>query len=180
LEELTLLRRVERARKELGPKSRKFTGAITVALLREALQDHGIPVSQRDVFIQRVAREIDLLIPKPGAAPSHGILYAPEDVLIALEIKNLGSFGPGTLQAIRDTFSRIQSVDKRIRCFYVSLTERKGYKGAITEENLGHPAYTLSWHYGSGKNMRYESTGDWQRLLKDMKRLCGKFAEDPS
>jgi len=121
--------------------------------------------------------EIDLLLPKASAVPENGILYQPEDVFIALEIKNSGAFGEETIRRIKKNFLTIQQRNKRIRCFYVTLAERKGYKWAIAEDNLGFPAYTLFWYSGSSKNRKFESSGDWQRLIDDITSVCQSTAE---
>jgi len=165
---ITLLDQINRAKEDLGIKCSKYAGAITVQFVRRAFREHGISASPRDVFIKGVPIEIDLLIPRAGTSPENGILYRPEDVLIALEIKNSGAFGEGAIRRIRKNFMTIQQHNKQIRCFYVTLAERKGYKWAVTEDNLGFPAYTLFWHSGSSKNRRYEPSGDLQRLINDI------------
>lgn len=50
------------------------------------------------------------------------------------------------------------------------MAGRKGYKGAVTTENLGFPAYTRFWHDGRGT---YTPTGDWQRLIDDLAQPGG-------
>ena len=54
------------------------------------------------------------------------------------------------------------------RFLWDRLAERRGYKWAVNTESLGFPAYTLFWHDGRGT---YTPTGDWQRLLGDLRRL---------
>jgi len=168
MDDTTLRDQINRAKEDFGIKCPKYTGAITVEFIRLALSEHGISTSSRDVFIKGVPIEIDLLIPRAGTSPENGILYRPEDVLIALEIKNRGAFGEGAVTKIKKNFMTIRQHNKQIRCFYVTLAERKGYKWAITEDNFGFPAYTLFWYSGSGKNRRYEPSGDWQRLICDI------------
>jgi len=168
MDDITLLDQINRAKEDFGIKCPKYTGAITVEFIRLALREHGISASPRDVFIKGVPIEIDLLIPRAGTSPENGILYRPEDVLIALEIKNSGAFGEAAVRTIKKNFMRIQQHGEQIDCFYVTLAERKGYKWAITEDNFGFPAYTLFWHSGGGKNRRYEPSGDWQRLICDI------------
>lgn len=87
--------------------------------------------------------EIDLIIPKEGVMPSNGILYEPEDVLVAIEIKNQGSFGEKTQNRIRSNSERITKSNSKIKCYYVTLTENNRYKWAITDANVGFPTYTL-------------------------------------
>jgi len=168
MDDITLRDQINRAKAGFGVKCSKYAGAITVEFIRLALREHGISASPRDVFIKGVPIEIDLLVPRAGTSPENGILYRPEDVFIALEIKNSGAFGEETSRRIKKNFMTIQQHGEQIDCFYVTLAEREGYKWAITEGNLGFPAYTLFWYSGSGKNRRYEPSGDWQRLICDI------------
>ncbi|MBI4187299.1 MAG: hypothetical protein HY530_07355 [Chloroflexi bacterium] len=157
-------------KKEFGVKSKKFVGALTVEVLKNALREQNIPVSPRDVFIKGVSVEIDLLIPKRGSSPKYGLLYEPEDVLAALEVKELGSWGEQTLNQIRRNFELIHQIKSDIYCTYVTLTERKPFKWAITTENLGLPAYTLFWHKGDDIE-NGESSGDFGRLMSALRSV---------
>ena len=163
-----ILEAVAHAKKSCG-KCAKFAGALTVEVLRRALEEEGICVSARDVFIQGVPTEIDLLVPRADVVAEHGLLYAPEDVLVVLEIKNYGSFGEPTIGKTKDDFRAIHQRNAQICCAYVTLEERKGYKWAVSDENLGFPTYTLFWHSGSGAKYTRHPTGDWERLLRDIK-----------
>lgn len=162
---------ISNAKKNFGSRCRKFAGTITVEIIKGALEKHGILASPRDVFIKGLPIEIDLLVPKRDIAPEHGILYDPQDVLAVLEIKNYGSFGESTINTIKKSFQRINQLNKEIYCAYVTLTERKDYKWAISRENIGFPSYTLFWHYGSGKNFKIEPSGDWEKLVDDINRI---------
>ncbi len=162
---------ISSAKKDFGIKCTKFVGAITVETIKRALENHNIFTSPRDVFIKGIPIEIDLLIHKRGVVPDNGILYKSQDVISVLEIKNLGSFGETTVNNIKKNFQRIKQLNNKIYCIYVTLTERKGYRWAISEENIGFPSYTLFWHYGSGKNYKIEPTGDWKKLLEDINKL---------
>lgn len=104
MNDATLLDQINRAKEDFGTKCSKYAGAITVEFIRRALREHGISASPRDVFIKGVPIEIDLLIPKASTSPENGILYRPEDVLIALEIKNSGAFGEATIRRIKNNF----------------------------------------------------------------------------
>ena len=168
MDDYSLLKYIEEAKKNFGATCLKYSGAITVEFIRLCLLEHGLNISPRDVFIKGVPIEIDLLVLREGTIPEHGILYCPEDVLVALEIKNHGAFGVKTVNRIRNNFITIQKYNKKILCFYVTLLERKNYKWAINEETFGFSAYTLFWHYGSGKNYKVESTGDWERLINKL------------
>ncbi len=167
-EDEILRREIERARETFGPKCDKYVGAVTVEAIRGALKRHGIETSSRDVFMQGVPIEVDLLIARQGAEPKHALLYRAQDVAVALEIKNRGCYGEMALEKTRRNFEEIRAHGPHIRCLYVTLTEREGYKWAATEENLGVPVYTLFWRAGSSKEPRFKSTGDWETLLADL------------
>ena len=154
---------VDRARDTFGTKCPKFTGAITVEIIKRALENHGIRTSARDVFIKGLPIEIDLLVPRKEANPKDGLLYQPQDVLVVLEIKSSGSFGQKTIDSVKRSFRRAQQLNESIYCAYVTLAERQQFNWAVSEENTGFPAYTLFWHDGSRK--KYTPSGDWNRLL---------------
>jgi hypothetical protein len=58
-----ILESINIAKRDFGMKCYKYAGAITVEVLRLALQHYGFLVSERDVFICGVPFEIDLLMP---------------------------------------------------------------------------------------------------------------------
>jgi hypothetical protein len=157
-----ILDRVMRAKGEFGAKCGKYAGAITVEVLREAIQDAGHHVSPRDSFIRRVPIEVDLLVVRPDAQPELTCLYEPSDVLVAIEVKNSGSFTKSGIETTRANFEKIARAE--IECCYVTLAERIRYKWAVTTANVGHPAFTLFTHTGS-QNINYQETGDWRKFL---------------
>ncbi|MEK7354116.1 MAG: hypothetical protein AABZ77_06400 [Chloroflexota bacterium] len=161
-------------KKELGIKSKKFAGALTVEILKRALNEQEIPVSPRDVFIKGVSAEIDLIIPRK-LNPIYELLYDSEDVLAVLEVKEIGSFGEETINQTRKNFNSIRQVSDDIYCAYVTVTERKGFKWAVTMENLGFPAYTLFWHK-SDDIENGEPSGDFERLVNDLREVTKKHA----
>jgi len=130
-----------------GRPCNKYTGAVTTEVLRRhlmrALSDC-LDFSPRDSFILGVPPEIDLLALWPGAQAEHGLCFQPRDVVAALEIKNVGSFGQATIDSVKSNFGKIQSVASSAKCCYVALTERTGFRWAVTERETGFPAYTLS------------------------------------
>ena len=160
---------------EFGVKCKKFSGALTVEILRCALKDYGIPVSSRDVFIRGISVELDLIVPKTRS-PKYGLVYEPEDVLAALEVKELGSWGAQTLNQIKRNFELIQLIKGDIYCAYITLSERRGFKQAITTESLGFPAYTLFWWKGNDVKDA-EPSGDYQRFLDDLRKICSKDSD---
>jgi hypothetical protein len=166
-----ILDAISKAKLQFGATCNKYSGALTVELIRRALHDEGVDTSPRDVFISGVPIEIDLLIPRQSAPSRDGLLYNAVDVLAILEIKNAGSFGDKTIEAVQTNFQRITNVGPHIRCCYLTLAERKGFKWAVTSRNSGGEAYTLFWYSGSDTNGKYETTGDWDRFLTDMRHL---------
>ena len=142
---------------------KKFSGTLTVELIRQRLRKNGIPVSPRDVFIKGLGIEIDLLIPRPGILPAYNVIYRPEDVIAALEVKYRGAFGSQALENTKANFERIKQLDKRVQCIYVTVVETIGYKWAVTRKNLGFPAYTLYWY--SNKTQEYRRSKDWEKLV---------------
>lgn len=168
-DEHDLLKRVQAAKQAFGVKCHKLTGSVTVEVLRSAFLESGITVSSRDVFIRGVPVEFDLLIPAPTAVPTDGVVYDPSQVIVALEIKSAGSFGDDMLTSIRRAFGLVHQANPRIYCAYVTLAERKDYRWAATDANLGAATFTLFWHNGSEKAPRYDPTGDWARLVRALK-----------
>ena len=83
--EWLILHRIWDMRKKT--KCHKFVGALTIELLRKELVKLGFNVSNRDVFIEGISYELDLLVVKSGKQPKENIAYCPDDVLAVLEIK---------------------------------------------------------------------------------------------
>jgi hypothetical protein len=173
LEDQKILDDIIVAKQDFGMKCPKYAGAITVEIFRSALQKIGFIVSERDVFIRGVPFEIDLLIPSFTAKPKNRILYEPFEVMVAFEIKNTGMFGELGVKAIRRSFAQIKSVNEKIECIYLTLTERPSYKWAVTTEKLGlvGEAFTLFGHSSSEKKMVYTSSGDWQKFINKLSLL---------
>ena len=171
MDESQLLDEVTKAKAAFGGTCRKYSGALTVELIRRSLEEQGITVSPRDVFIAGIPIEIDLLIPKKGVRATYGLLYQPQDVLAALEVKAHGSFGEEALAKVRKDFQTMGGAAPNIPCLYVTLIERKDYKWVATPENIGCPVYTLFWYSGSGAKRRYNGAGDWMRFVGDLKSI---------
>lgn len=129
---------------DFGAKCSKFAGAVSVEFLRKALRRHGIPVSQRDVFIRGVPIEIDLLIPRPGSAAELDLLWDPANVLVAIEVKNSGMFGADGVARLRNSFAAIKAKCPQITCLYITYEERRNHKWAVTPSKLGDPAFTIA------------------------------------
>ena len=92
----------------------KFVGALTVEILRKELAKLGFSVSNRDVFIEGIPNELDLLITKNGRQPEEKIAYRSNDVLAVLEIKFRGSYGKDMINRIRKVFDSIKKMNKKI------------------------------------------------------------------
>lgn len=156
-----IVRQVRDASEGFQVTCRKFAGAVTAELMRKFLADEGILTSARDVFIRGVPLEIDLIVPYRGQEPTLGLLYEPEQVSVALEIKKMGSFGKDTLLGIKKNFNLLRALN--VKCAYVTIEERETFCWKATEENIGgFPCFTLCWH--KGEEILIE-TKDWNRLL---------------
>lgn len=156
-------------------KCTKFVGALTIELLRTELTKLGFNVSNRDVFIEGVTNELDLLIVKDSRQPRENLVYCPEDVLAILEIKFRGSYGKTSIEKIRGVFDSIKEANKDIQCFYISVSENKNYKYRITKESLGYDCFELltreSNLESALKRDRIRVTGDWNRLLSKLRKF---------
>lgn len=165
-------------RRASGNRCNKFTGAVTTELLRNSLLaalGGSVALSPRDSFILGVPLELDLLVLRPDAIPVSFICYRPDDVLAALEIKNVGSFGDATIKSVKANFAKIQLVAKSAHCCYVALTERQGFRWAVTSANTGFPAYTLSTHKTGRKPFTDQaSTADFDRLVEDLRKWAAE------
>lgn len=160
---------------EMREKTRctKFVGALTIELLRKELAKLEFNVSNRDVFIEGVTNELDLLIAKAGRQPKENLVYCPEDVLAVLEIKFRGSYGKTSVNKIREVFDFIKRLNKNIQCCYISVSENKNYKYRITKENLGYNCFELLTRDSSLESALERNgmrvTGDWDRLLNKLR-----------
>lgn len=158
-----------------GVISTKLVGALTVEVVRSKLAEKGFNLSHRNVFIEGVPYEIDLLVLKEKVPNNHiiyNIIYKPEDVKAVLEIKFRGVYGKTALEKIKKTFD---SIDRKIKCFYITVSENKNYKYRVTNKNLGYPVFelftrTTTLERALKKRDMYP-TGDWDRLIKALRRL---------
>jgi hypothetical protein len=117
----------------------KFEGHLAVEILKRALADEGIATSSRDVFIEGVPVEWDMLVPYVGASPSfNGLLYEPTQAKVAIEVKLSGLCGSKAkaLSTIRGNFQLARKAG--VHCAYVAFCDRQA--GCATDENLGFPA----------------------------------------
>ncbi len=171
MKDIEMFNLVKDARDNFGIKCAKYTGALTVEVIKNELEKQGIRTSPRDAFIKGLNIEIDLIIPRKGVEPKHGVHYQPQDVLAVLEIKNAGSFGEQTIRTVKNNFQRVHGLNNKIYCAYVTLSERASYPWAVTDANLGFPAFTLTWHSGSGKKFTVTPTGDWDKLIEKLREI---------
>lgn len=166
-----ILDAVRTAKEQFGPTCGKYSGALTVEVIRNALEEEGVHTSPRDVYILGLPMELDLVIPRRNAQPVNRLLYKATDALAVVEVKNAGSFGAKTIETVRDNFQKVKNVVPAITCCYVTLAEREGFRNAITSGNSGGKAYTLFWYTGSGANLKHRPTDDWKRFVDDMRKL---------
>ena len=156
-------------------KCRKFVGALTTELVRKELLKLGFNVSNRDVFIEGIPYELDLLVIKSGKQPKENMVYHPDDVLAVLEIKFRGSYGRGSIDKVGRVFDSIKSANKKLECFYISVSENKNYKYRVTRENLGYDCFELLTRESNLESALRRGcirrTRDWQKLLSKLRGL---------
>lgn len=163
-----IVEKARKAKKDFGAHCpKKFAGAVVVEILRAALNDEGILTSPRDVFVRGVPVEIDLIVPYKGEQPCLGLLYEPNHVAVALEVKKSGLFGEHALTTIRSNVAWLREAG--IRCAYVTFEERQSYRWKATTENLGVPCFTLAWHEKTDGPL--QPTQDWEHLVAFLREL---------
>jgi hypothetical protein len=183
MDEHAIIESAYREKQRFGVKCTKLAGAVTVEALRRALKTHGFATSERDVFIRGVPIEVDLLIPRPDAVAENGLVYEPEDVLVVFEVKHSGVYSRDGRKGILACFTRIQDASPAVRCAYVTLIERRGYKWALTQEQCGdgQRSFTLFWRGSSEEPSTFQASGDWETLLVFLRdaasrQMCGSPA----
>jgi hypothetical protein len=150
-------------------KCNKFAGTVTTEIVKDALASEGISASVRDVFIEGLPIEWDLLIPRMSAAPTlNGLLYKPADVACALEIKLSGLHSQDDVPRMAKNFERAKAAG--IACAYVTVGERESYPHRATAENLGFPAFTLMWHHPTPVD-----TLEWEKMLAFLKSCLAQI-----
>jgi len=169
MKDTEILEAVEATERYFGPRCGKYSGALTVEIIRRALQQEGVLVSPRDVFIRGIPVEVDLILPRKGVVPRDDLVYEPQDVLMAVEVKKSGSFGDKTIEAVRRNAETLRTASPWIICSCLVLSEREGYCWALTDENATCKTYTMFWHRGEGTKRIQRSTGDWKRFLADVR-----------
>jgi len=136
---------VRKAKKCFGANyPKKFGGAAAIEILRAALKKEGIKTSIRDVFVKGFHSEIDLIVPQKKAKPLWHLLYKPDEVSVALEVKKIGSFGKQGRDKIRKDFRGLRKLG--VKCAYVTFEDRENYRWRPTKETLGFPCFALAWH----------------------------------
>jgi len=146
-------------------KCGKFAGAAAVEIMKQALAEEGISTSVRDVFIQGLPVEIDIIVPYARVEPLlNGLLYQPMHVACALEIKLSGLHSKGDVPSLTRKFERAKALG--VHSAYVTFGERQSYRHKASEEILRFPCFTLTWHT---KNTLTD-TGDWPRFLTHIRQ----------
>lgn len=164
---IKIVERARKAKQDFGdgyPK--KFGGASVIEILRDELGKIGIATSQRDVYVRGIPLEIDLIIPRKTAKPWLKLLYEPNEVAFALEVKKTGSFAEVGRNKIKDDFTCLKRAG--IRCIYISFEERENYKWRPkkTARKFNYPCFNLAWHKKS--NGPLEPTGDWEKFVSSL------------
>ncbi len=159
-------------------KCTKFVGAITTEILRKELIKEGLNISNRDVFIEGLPHELDLLVLKKGAKPIENLFYTSEQVLAVLEIKFRGAYSKSAIEHVKETFDFVKKINKRIKCLYIMFSENTRCRHFKLEKKLGDRSFLLLRRKTSLENAMKKGeiypTGDWSRLIIFLKRLCKK------
>ncbi|MBN1327889.1 MAG: hypothetical protein JXA54_00320 [Candidatus Heimdallarchaeota archaeon] len=148
-------------------KATKLSGHLFVEIIKDALLKEGFQVSNRDVFIKNFKSEIDLLIVKKNAKAYYNLIYSPEDVLFALELKVNGSYGESTITNLKNIFDNIKQNNPNINCVYLTFTERITYKYKVTEGNIGYKVVELFPRKKDNPNEEdfLIQNGNWQKFI---------------
>ena len=171
--EYQLLNRILELREKT--KCTKFIGAITTELIRNELISEKLNISNRDVFIESVPYEIDLLVLKKGSKPLENIVYRANDVLVAFEIKFRGAYSREAISNVQRTFKHIKDVNKNIKCIYLMFSENVNYKYWTEEKKLGDRSFLLlersTGLESAMKRNILKSTGDWNKFIEFIKTI---------
>jgi hypothetical protein len=137
---------------------RKYNGALAVELLKQAFAEEEIATSGRDSYVRSLEIEWDLLVLRDGAKPEFNLLYEPDQVKVALEVK----LGGVVADAIPITMRKFEvALTAGLKCCYVSFCDQQ--KAAATTQKLGFPCFNLTWSHGEKKPR--EDTGQWPMLV---------------
>jgi hypothetical protein len=162
-----IVERVRKACEDFGSGvARKFAGAAAVEILRGELRREGITTSARDVYARGVNFEIDVVVPKTNAKPRLGLLYEPQEVVVALEVKKTGSFGKPCVDKVKHDFEQLSKIG--VKCAYLTFEERKTYKWRLIEEPGAFRVFNIAWHVNSGGKLRLEpaeATENWEAFV---------------
>jgi len=172
-EDLKIKKEVKNREMDFGEKRPRFyTGSLMVEVIRNHLISKGYNVSNRDVFIKGVDCQIDLLVLKPKSRIVNPVLFNPEDVLVAFEIKKSGVFSVDSIDVIKRNFDKISKINPKIKCVYLTLYEGRKYKHRINKEKLGYDVFEI---FLVVEKHESKPTGDWNRLqnkLKNCRDAC--------
>jgi hypothetical protein len=149
----------------------KAIGAVTNEVIRQHLEQQGILVSSRNVFIDGLSTEWDLIVHRAGAVPEVGCVWSPSDVLAVVEIKYSGLYDHVAIQRLNDTFSRLTNKHPHIKAFYFTLMETTSARDKVTDATLGCRVLTLHWHRQRKGKYVFNITNDWDLLVNDLRNL---------
>ena len=176
--ETAILNKILEMRKKT--KCNKFVGAVAIEILKEEFVKLKLNMSNRDVFIEGVPNELDLLVAKPGRDPEKCLVYQPDDVLAVLEIRFRGSYGRDRkgrtpAEKLKTVFDSVYKANNVIQCFYVTISENSRHKYRMTEENLRHNCFELftrDTDLETALEKRILTpTGDWRKLTQTLEKL---------
>jgi hypothetical protein len=175
-----LVERVRKAKTDFGdyyPK--KFGGAAAIEILRVALREERIETSRRDVFIRGIPLEVDLIVPRKGAKPWLDLLYEPQHVVVALEVKKYGVYGEKARDKLKKNFASLWK--KGVNCAYITFEDRESYLWRPKEEFLGFPCFALAWtERDNGELKSTKEDENWEAFVKYLREEITKDKGDAS
>lgn len=137
---------------------------------------------ERNRRIKGIEYEFDFLITRKDASQyyvkvrSHrAIVFSPNDVLAAIEVKSHGFFNYARIERFKDVFKSLEKNYPQIKLFYITIGEPDNW-GKDARIYFGSD---LRWHYRLSDS--WDSVGqmssaigfhdEWDRLMVDLLKL---------
>ena len=101
------------------------------------------------------------------------MLYEPQNVAVALEVKKSGCYGKGGRKKVKKDFARLRELG--VKCAYVTFEDRKSYCYRPTKKWLGFPCFALAWHKGSDNSVVPVKKGEnWEAFVSYLRAAVGR------
>lgn len=159
-------------------KMKKFIGNITERILRKHLLNKGFNVSLENVFIDRLGKEIDLLLLKKGI-DNNKLIYKPEEVHVVFEIKyNSIGWQPSDIPKLNELYDKIKILNKNIKCTFITILEASYFKKKISRDNSPWEIFAFYYYknYDDAphtplKLEKLEDKEGWNKLLVYLNKI---------